>query len=363
MNKRKLLTAALAAAAGCTGLGSARAQQSFKLTISSAHPISTPWIRFLNTLFVPEVNRRVEALGKGYRIDWNESYGGQLYKMNATLTSVGDAITDIGWVLTWAEPARLPLAQFGAAVPFTTDDIRLVLDVVNELHATVPQLQAEWERNGTVLLGAVVSDSYHLFTKAPVRGHAELRGKRLSAPGPLGLWLKGSGAVPVDGSLTSYYTDIQTGVSEGVVSIPSGILPTRIYEVAPHVGLVGLGAQYAGALAMNKERWQGLPPELQRILREVGLLYSARLAEFMMQRYGEILQSIEQQGAKQSTPVTVLTWPPEEREKWARAMPPLASDWVRLQKSPDAARRIVQGYMDGLRRRGVKLLRPWDREL
>lgn len=363
MNKRELLAAGVAAAAGWSGLGSARAQQSIKLTISAAHPVTTPWIRLLNTLFVPEVNRRVEALGKGQRIDWTEAYGGQLYKMNATLSSVGDAITDIGFVLVWAEPARLPLAQFSAALPFTTDDMRQVLDVVMQLHASVPELSAEWENNGTVQLGPMVADSYHLFTKEALRGYADLRGKRLSAPGPLGLWLRGSGAVAVDGSLASYYTDIQTGVSEGAVTIPSGILPMRLYEVAPHVALVGLGAQYAGAIAMNKDRFQELSPELQRILREVGQLYSTRLAEQMMQRYEESLKLIQEQGARQSTPVNMRAWPQEEREKWARALPPLASDWVRMQKSPAAARRIVQGYMQGLRQRGVTLLRPWDREL
>lgn len=363
MDKRRLLKAALAAAVGCAGLGSARAQQSFKLTLSAAHPITTPWVRFMSTVFAPEVDRRVQALGKGYRIDWTEAFGGQLYKMNATLTSVGDGITDIGFVLGWAEPARLPLAQFSAAVPFSTDDMRQVLDIIIALHAELPQLSAEWERNGTVLLGPMVADSYHLFSKEPIRGYAELRGKRLSAPGPLGLWLRGSGAVPVDGSLASYYTDIQTGVSEGALTIPSGILPTRLYEVAPHVGLVGLGAQYAGAIAMNQERFKALPPELQRILREVGLLYSTRLAEHMMQRYEESFKLIQEQGARQRTPVTLHTWAREEREKWARALPPLAKDWVRLQKSPDAARRIVQSYMAGLRQRGVTPLRPWDREL
>ena len=38
------------------------------------------------------VTKRVEALNKGYKIEWKEAYGGQLYKMNATLTSVGSGI-------------------------------------------------------------------------------------------------------------------------------------------------------------------------------------------------------------------------------------------------------------------------------
>src|SRR3546814_12326426 len=63
--------------------------------------------------------------------------------------------------------------------------------------------------------------TYHLFSKMPISTYADLSGKKISAPGAIGLWLKGSGAVAVDGSLTTYYTDIQTGVSEGTISISS----------------------------------------------------------------------------------------------------------------------------------------------
>jgi len=53
----------------------ASAQQTFNLTIASSHPTTLPWVGLMSTLFVPEVNKRVEALGKGYKINWREAYG------------------------------------------------------------------------------------------------------------------------------------------------------------------------------------------------------------------------------------------------------------------------------------------------
>src|SRR3546814_5532380 len=88
--------------------------------------------------------------------------------------------------------------------------------------------------------------------------------------GAIGLWLKGSGAVAVDGSLTTYYTDIQTGVSEGTISIATGILPNKIYEVAPYVTTVNIGALYIGGMAMNKDSFRALPSDVQKIVRDVG---------------------------------------------------------------------------------------------
>src|SRR3546814_5670346 len=50
-----------------------------------------------DTLF-PYTTLFRSALNKGYKIEWREAYGGQLFKMNATLSSVGSGIADIGWV-------------------------------------------------------------------------------------------------------------------------------------------------------------------------------------------------------------------------------------------------------------------------
>ena len=55
------------------GLSPASAQQTFKLTIAASHPTTLPWVGLMSTQFVPEVNKRVAALNKGYRIEWRES--------------------------------------------------------------------------------------------------------------------------------------------------------------------------------------------------------------------------------------------------------------------------------------------------
>ncbi len=363
LNKRHLIHTALASALMAAGLSSAHAQQTIKLTVASSHPATLPWVGLMSTLFIPEVTKRVEALNKGYKIEWKESYGGQLYKMNATLTSVGSGIADIGWVFANLESAKMPLTQFAAVTPFATGDVRMLLDVANQMNESVPALKAEWDRNNVVFLGASGVDTYHLFTKAPIATYADLNGKKISAPGAVGLWLKGSGAVPVDGSLTSYYTDIQTGVSEGTISISTGILPNKIYEVAPYVTTVDIGALYNGGMAMNKDSFSALPPDVQKIVKDVGLMYSKTLGDTLMQRYEAALKSIQTQGTSQSVPVKVAPMAPGEREKWATTMPNIAAEWTKANASRGPAAQIVKTYMEELRKRGAKPLRDWDKGL
>ena len=364
MQKRKLIKTALCITVLASSvLMPVQAQQTFKLTIASSHPTSLPWVGLMSTLFVPEVNKRVEALGKGYKIDWKESYGGQLYKMNATLSSVGSGIADIGWVFASLEASKMPLTQFGTVTPFATGDVRTILQVANEMNEKVPALKAEWDRNNMVFLGASGVDTYHLFTKTPINTYADLNGKKISAPGAVGVWLRGSGAVPVDGSLTSYYTDIQTGVSEGTISISTGILPNKIYEVAPYVTTVDIGALYNGGMAMNKDSFNALPPEIRKIVKDVGLEYSRVLGDTLMQRYEAALKAIGEQGAKQAVPVKIAPMAQGEREKWAKTMPNITADWVKANASRGPAAQILKTYMEELRKRGAKPLRDWDKEL
>jgi hypothetical protein len=51
-------------------------------------------------------------LNQGHKIESIEAYGGQLYKMNATLTSVEQGVCDIGWVFHNLEAAKMPLSQW-----------------------------------------------------------------------------------------------------------------------------------------------------------------------------------------------------------------------------------------------------------
>lgn len=364
MKKRTFVTTALVTVLMAAGIHStAMAQKTFKLTIASSHTTTLPWVGLMSTLFVPEVNKRVEALNKGYKIEWREAYGGQLFKMNATLSSVGSGIADIGWVFSQLEAAKMPLNQYATVAPFATGDVRMLLEVANEMNEKVPALKAEWDRNNVVFLGATGVDTYHLFSKMPISTYADLSGKKISAPGAIGLWLKGSGAVAVDGSLTTYYTDIQTGVSEGTISIATGILPNKIYEVAPYVTTVNIGALYIGGMAMNKDSFRALPSDVQKIVRDVGQEYSRALGNTLMERYEAALKSIEEQGAKQAVPVKVAPMAPGEREKWASTMPNLAGDWVKANASRGPAAEIMKTYMEELRKRGAQPVRDWDKGL
>ena len=240
----------------------------------------------MHTLVVPELDRRLAARGSPYAIRWTEAYGGSLYKYGETLEGIQIGLTDMGWVGTLWELSKLPLQNVTFYAPFASDDFRLVVDIVNEMHRTVPAMTDAWTAQNVKFLGASALDTYHLMTTFPVGCVDDLRGRKILAPGPSAAWLEGTGAVAVDGSLTTYYQQIQTGVADGVITILTGAAPNRLHEVAPYITLVGLGSQVTGALAINLDTWNRLPDDVRAELERA----RARVQPRRRRRYREALR-------------------------------------------------------------------------
>ena len=249
-------------------MGSAAfAQQSITVNIGSSHPEANIWVYAMKNTFQPEVNRILEANGNEYQVNWVENYAGTLYKFTDTREAVMDGIVDVGMVGTVWEGANMPLQNVTYFTPFATEDHRMIIEIFDDLSESLPELKDSWAENGMVHLSSLITDSYDIYATFPVNTMADLQNRKLNAPGTSANWLRDTGATPVDGALTTYHTNIQTGVTEGTLSFASGILPTRVYEVAPELSRVGIGSMYFGGIAANKDVFDGLPAPVQEAFR------------------------------------------------------------------------------------------------
>jgi TRAP-type C4-dicarboxylate transport system substrate-binding protein len=359
VRKRRITARSIAVVLGLSAgslLTTIASAETIRLTIASSHTTGLPWVGVMQSLVVPETNRRLEAMGSEHRIRWTEAYGGSLYKFGNTLEAVEIGLTDIGWVGTLWELSKMPLQNVTYYAPFVTDDFQMIRELMNELHARLPAMSGAWTAQNQRFLGASVLDTYHLMTNFPVDSVDDLRGRKILAPGPSAAWLEGTGAVAVDGGLTTYYTQIQTGVADGVLTILTGAPPYRIHEVAPYITLVGLGVQMTGAMSINLDTWNALPAEVQQILTELGPEYSQGVADELVRRYARGLESMQAEGA------TITELSTEEKQQWLDGLPDIAGRWV---EATDArgipAGDVLKIYMDEVRRRGGTPLRQWDR--
>lgn len=247
----------------------------------------------------------------------------------------------------------MPLQNMTYFAPFVSDDLVQTLQIMNELHRELPELQKSWEDQNVVFLGASGVETYHLMTNFPVNSLADLEGRKILAPGPSANWIKHLGAVPVNGALPTYYNQIQTGVADGVVVILTGAFPNKHYEVAPYVTLVGLGAHMTGGLGFNKDIWDGLSDDVRQVLTELGEEYTVAHATEVMARYDNFLAQLPEVGA------TVTTLPAADVEAWAAGMPNLAGDWTTANADKGAST-VFDAYLAKVKAAGLETRIDWS---
>lgn len=352
---------ALLAAAAASTIPAGRfawAAETLNLTISSSHPLTIPWVEPLKTQVVDRSNQMLTEMGGAYQINWTEAFGGSLYNFNDTLEAVSQGLTDMGWIGALWEPATLPLQNIMYSTPFATATAKQAIDVMNTLNAEIPAMQQEWNKVNVKFLGACGSGGYHLLTKEPINSLADLKGMKLLGVPVTAPWVEGLGATLVSTGLPAMYSQLQTGVGDGVIIIATGAWPLKLYEVAPHISKVDTGGITFGGFGINLDTWNRLPAEVQEVIAKLGQAYSDENARLIEVKNELAFEAMAKEGA------IIKEMAQEDRIAFANAMAPLGKIWVEANEAKGLpAREILTAFMETVRAQGGTPLRDWDKEL
>ncbi|HUT50710.1 MAG TPA: C4-dicarboxylate TRAP transporter substrate-binding protein [Alphaproteobacteria bacterium] len=357
MRSLKTLTFGVAAAAMVAVSAPLAGAAEFKLTAGSSHPPIIPWVGTIKNFVVPESVKRLKAMGGKHTIKWTEAYAGALYNWQNTLEGVQEGLADVGWVGTLWEPNKLPLMNVTYFTPFATNNVAHLTQIQNEMHAKLPILNKQWRKYNQVFIGAQTIDNYVIVSKTPIRSVDDLKGKKFYAPAALAGWVRGTGAISVNGALPLYYNGIKTGVTDGAIIPGTGVLPFKIHEVAPYVIDPGLGGMISGALTMNLATWNKLPADMKKLFKQLGTEYGELVTKRVTANRVKHFAIIAKNGAKLST------FPLSEKKRWTAKMPNIAGEWAKnVEAKGLPARQIMKFYLDGVRKRGGQPVRDWDKE-
>ncbi|NND90177.1 MAG: C4-dicarboxylate TRAP transporter substrate-binding protein [Granulosicoccus sp.] len=330
--------------------------ETIKITAVAGHSPVYPWVKVISQTFIPTVDESIR--GSGHAVEWTELYAGTLAPVGGELETIEEGLAELGAVLTVFEPAKLAPQNITYYTPFATSELRIVSDLLNAMQFENELMKTTWETNGLEYLGGgFVVDDYFLMTNFPVRELADLKGRRIAAPGPALSWLSGTGAVGVTGNLTTYYNELKTGVYDGVITFATAALPAKLHEIAPHILQLGFGAQYAGGLAANRDWFFSQPPELQEALKKA----AEETRDVFLQ---ELSQSVDSSMEKMIANGAVVTVADKQlRRMWSNSLDNIAQQWaVNLDERGLSGTAVLTGYMDAVRKAGVKPLRHWDKD-
>lgn len=330
--------------------------ETFNTTIVAGHPPVFRWVKQFPEAFIPSATAALEAMGHSLNV--SGQYGGSIAGVGEELEAVEAGLAELGACSSLFDPAKLPLQNVTYYTPFVSDDIRLVTDVIHNLHLNDPRMIEAYTENNVVYVGSPTAiDDYMLMTTFPVETLADLEGRKIAAPGPAINWLSGTGAVGVQGNLTTYYNELQTGVYDGVIVFASAAFPGKLYEVAPNITKFGLGAQFAGSICANKDWWDGLDADVQAAFSSAAddatAWYLSDLEGFVSLAYAKM----------QEAGATVTTASDELRAAWAAGMDNAGAEWAQgLDAAGKPGTEMMALYMETMRKAGAMPLRDWDKE-
>ena len=331
--------------------------QTLKITVAATPPSTVTFVGTFKKNVVSAIDRRLARSGKDFRIEWTHAYSGKLATPGGIFEAVGEGIGGAGLIRKSSEPGKLPLEAYAIHMPFASITRKQIAEIDARLRRKFPALNRAYRRHNHVFIASGVDDSRHLFTSFPVARVADLRNRKLGSRGAFAQWLRGTGAIPVEAWISGSRTDIGKGAYEGY---PTGIIPGYVhktYLAAPYFTRVDFGPTPATAITFNADIWKKIPAHGRRIIREEAANWTNYQNTVDLVKRSRYLGIMKRKG------VEVSTLSRSERRKWASVMPNIAREWARrLDRDGLPGTRLMTEYMDGLRARGIRVARHWDRE-
>lgn len=310
MVKYRILFYSTAMLLSSTTLSSA---ESISLRLGSGHPVGLlAYTETAHNWFAPELKRRIEEQ-TDHTITIQEFHAGQIAKVTEVLESTRDGIIDIGFVSMIFEPSNLSLQNFTLYLPFNSPDAAMVSEAARATYEAFPELTAPFEADfNQVFLGGACLENYGLGTNFAWEEFSDLEGRKIAGAGINLDWI--SGATAVASNLNEAYQSIQSGVYEGYISAASWWHTFKLNEVAPHFTKTDFGAQYLSAVTINKDKYESLPEDVQKILQNLGDEWAAVTSEVCDRNNAEGLAILADLGVE----VTEIS--AEAKLDWANAL-------------------------------------------
>jgi TRAP-type C4-dicarboxylate transport system substrate-binding protein len=282
-------------------------------------PVSLSRVR-LSKWWAEEVEKR-----SGGRVKIEYFPAETLLKAADIFEGTRSGVADIGiWVQAY-NPAVSPISAL-FTLPGVSPRFRPAIHAASELvfASDFAFFRDELKRLGVEpLYSWGVSDQEMISTK-PVASLAALKGLKVRVIGKE--WPKlisEHGGTPVAMPWPEVYEALSRGTLDAVVGFVTANRDAKFHEVAKHHTQIQLGAPAGPSAIMNKKAWDGLPKDIQDLMRQVAKEYPDKLADLYEKEVGEAVREMEAKGVK------FTEWPREDRAKLQASMEAIWEAWTK----------------------------------
>lgn len=307
--------------------------KSFSFTLSTFFPAP-----HRNTVLLTEWTKEVEKRTNG-AVKITIFPGGTLTPADKCYDGVVRGISDIGNSDLAYTRGRFPLTEV-FYLPLGIKSALVATRMVNEFYVKFKPK----ELDETHVLFFICHGPGLLHTKKPVRTLEELKGMKIRSTGMSTKIVLALGATPVAMPMSDAYDAVSRGVAEGIVCPYEALYGWKLGEVVKSTTEDYPCAYFSAFfVTMNKDKWNALPPDIQKTIESVNKEY--------IDKAGKAWDEIDKQGKdfviKLGNQIITLT--KDESEKWTKAVKPLFDEYVKEKSAKglpaEEALKFCQDYL------------------
>ena len=238
--------------------------------------------------------------------------------------SILTGVIDIGNVMGSAMKGRFPLMSGLDQVPWNYKSAHQTTKIANAAFAKFKPKELD---DVKIMYFHTTPDGKIHTVKKPVINLEDVRGLKMRVWDSHGDILKSYGAVTVMIPQVDLYDGLSKGIVDGVTSVYQALQMWKTADFLKYSTELK-GALWVGNffVAMNKDKWNTIPPAEQKIIEQIN--------QEWVDKHGPLWDKLEKEGKdyaiKAGVKVTVLS--AEEQAKWDAKAEPLFDKYVKQMK-------------------------------
>jgi TRAP-type C4-dicarboxylate transport system substrate-binding protein len=265
--------------------------------------------------------------------------GATLTPANQTYDSVMKGIADIGMADFSYTRGRFPLMEV-IYLPLGYKSAAVATGMVNGLYAKFHPK----ELDDVKLLYIHAHGPGILHTKKPVEKLEDLKGMKIRSTGFTAKIVQTLGSAPVGMPMTESYDALSKGVADGIVCPYEAMKGWKLGEVVKyHTEDYGTSYTSGFFVAMNKQKWNSLPPDVQKVFDEVSKEWIGKTGKAWDDIDKEGKQVVMARGNK------IIVLSAQEQARWVQVLKPLFDEYVKVAKEKNVpgaeALKFCQDYL------------------
>lgn len=302
--------------AGClmwaAGCGKSGGDKTIELSYSVFFPPSHIQCKVAQA-WAEEIGKRTDG-----RVKITVYSGGSLTKAPQVYEGVVSGISDIGMSCFAYTRGRFPLLE-ALDLPVGYPDGKTATATAN---AIVRKYKPQ-ELSDVHALYVHAHGPGILASKKPVESLDDIQGLKVRATGLSSKIVQNLGGAPIGMSQPETYESLQKGVVDATLCPVETLKGWKQGEVVDYVvNSQAIGYTTSMYVVMNKDKWESLPSDIQKVFTEVSAEYVTRHGKAWDDADAEGRQFVDSLGKK------TITLSDEELARWKGAVQPLLDEYV-----------------------------------